>query len=105
VRGHQVLAAVVVGVMAAVRARNSCRAMYRSNGVSPQSDEPWHGRLPLPGQAHAGTRGQSDRRHSLRLDMSTMTRSAYVQVSMLSSRCGASAFHATPNKSDPRAST
>jgi len=32
----------------------------RANGVSPQPDEPYRGRLPSPGQAHAGTRGQSD---------------------------------------------
>jgi hypothetical protein len=53
----------------------------RCNGVSPQPDEPCRGRLPVLGQAHAGTRGQSaDRRHSLRLDMLTKTRSAYAQV-------------------------
>jgi hypothetical protein len=52
-----------------------------SNGVAPQPDEPCRGRLPVLGQAHVGTRGQSaDRRHSLRLDMLTMTRSACVQV-------------------------
>jgi CRISPR-associated endonuclease/helicase Cas3 len=33
----------------------------RTNGVSPQPDEPCPGRLPVLGQAHAGTRGQSDR--------------------------------------------
>jgi hypothetical protein len=32
-----------------------------ANGVTPQPDEPCRGRLPLLGQAHAGTRGQSDR--------------------------------------------
>jgi hypothetical protein len=33
----------------------------RANGVSPQPDEACRGRLPVFGQAHAGTRGQSDR--------------------------------------------
>jgi hypothetical protein len=45
----------------------------------------------------------TDRRHPLRLDMLTSTRSAYVQVRSLSLRCGASTIHATPVRSDPRA--
>jgi reverse transcriptase-like protein len=54
----------------------------KANGAAPQPDEPCRGRLPVFGQAHAGTRAVrvADRRHSLRLDVLTVTRSAYVQV-------------------------
>ena len=33
-------------------------ATSKTNGVAPRPDEPCRGRLPLLGQAHAGTRGQ-----------------------------------------------
>jgi hypothetical protein len=42
-------------------APRGCCDQYKANGVSPQPDEPCRGRLPLLGQAHAGTRGQGDR--------------------------------------------
>ena len=36
-------------------------AEIRANGASPQPDEACRGRLPVLGQAHAGTRGQAGR--------------------------------------------
>jgi hypothetical protein len=52
-----------------------------SNGAPPQPDEACRSRLPLPGQAHAGPAVRAtDRRHSLRLDVLTITRSACVRV-------------------------
>jgi hypothetical protein len=45
----------------------------------------------------------TDRRHSLRLDMLTLTRSAYMQVRYAVVALWASAIHATPIRSDPRA--
>ena len=43
-------------------------AEIRANGASPRPDEACRGRLPVLGQARAGTRGQAaDRRHSLHL--------------------------------------
>jgi hypothetical protein len=62
--------------------RNSRRSsLLSSNGASPQPDEPCLGQLLLPEQAHAGTRGQSDRPPPPATPRYvTSTRSAYMQV-------------------------
>jgi hypothetical protein len=61
----------------------SCVSHVRcsTNGASPQPDEPCLGQLLLPEQAHAGTRGQSDRPPPPATPRYvTSTRSAYMQV-------------------------
>ena len=51
------------------------------NGASPQPDESCGGRLPVSSQLPQGPAvSVADRHHSLRLDMLTMTRSAFMQV-------------------------
>ena len=55
--------------------------MDSTSGAAPQPDEPWGGRLRLSSRLTQGPAvSVADRHHSLRLDMLTMTRSAYLQV-------------------------
>ena len=58
---------------------------HYTNGASPQPDETCRGRLSVSGRLTQGPAVRlADRRHPLRLDVLTMTRSAYLQV-----RCAA----------------